>query len=270
MAEPTIWIEQLQQFISQHASADAIRGTVPAAVMLLLVGIVMSVLGAKLARFAVTTAFVVGGVAAGIRFGRELDLPPILCAAGGALLVGMIGFQTFRLWVGLGSALVLSSVVLGFYGYKNVAPHMSEFQQMTQSAPAGGTFTLLPADKQSAYADRTPKEFAEEFWTFLTRKDANIAKNGKVLAATALLTGLCLGVLAMRWALILSTSVIGTALVSASIGTLMMKSVPDSYQSFQGNPKVMGIAIGGFLVTSLILQTMLSRKAAAAKSNSSA
>ena len=69
-----------------------------------------------------------------------------------------------------------------------------------------------------------------------------------------------MGLLAVRWALILSTSLLGTSLVTTGLATLLTQSVPDSYQAFQNNPKLVGIGIGAFLATSLVLQTMLSRR----------
>ena len=86
----------------------------------------------------------------------------------------------------------------------------------------------------------------------------------------ALLTGLCLGIVAVRWALILATSLVGTVLVTTAAATLLTRSVPESYQAFQSNPGLVGVGVGGFLVTSLILQTMLSRKSPAAKGESAA
>ena len=90
------------------------------------------------------------------------------------------------------------------------------------------------------------------------------------IGVVALLTGLCLGLAAARWALIISTSLVGTSFVATGLATLLTHSVPDSYQAFQNNPSVVGIGLGGFLVTSLVLQTLLSRKSTSDKSESKA
>ena len=190
----------------------------------------------------------------------------------GGLLVGVIAYQTFRLWVGLGAAVVFSSLVVGTFGYQRVVPYVAEFEQGVQHPAVAGpiTFAVPTTLEQQAYRDRTPRQWAEEFWAFVTQRDANVARNTKGLATVALLTGLCLGILAVRWALILSTSLVGTVLVTTAVATLLTHSVPESYQAFQNNPGLVGVGVGGFLVTSLILQTMLSRKSPAAKGESAA
>ncbi len=264
MNEIETLLEQARLFFVQHAPADALRGAVPAAVAMLVAGVGLSVLGAKLAKFGLTAAFVVLGGAIGSRFAHEFDFPAAICVAGGALLIGVIGYQTLRLWVGVLAAVVFSSFVLGTFGYQRLVPYVGQFEQHQQpSIESPIAFSLPTPTEQQAYRDRTPRQWAEEFWAFVTLKDASTARSTKALAIVALLTGLCLGIVAARWALILATSLIGTALVTTAMATLLTKSVPASYQAFQNNPGLAGIGVGGFLVTSLILQTMLSRKSPA-------
>jgi hypothetical protein len=265
-------LEQVRLFVVQHAPTDFLRGAVPAALVFLVAGIGLSVLGAKLARFGVTTAFAVLGGVAGARFGQEMGFHPLVCVLVGGLLIGVIAYQTFRLWVGVGAAVVFSSLVLGTFGYQRVVPYVAEFQQGAQQPVIQSpiNFAVPTPVQQQAYRDRTPRQWAEEFWAFVTQKDVNVARNTKALAAVALLTGLCMGILAVRWALILATSMVGTVLVTTAVATLLTHSVPDSYQAFQSNPSLVGVGVGGFLVTSLILQTMLSRKSPATKDESAA
>jgi len=265
-------LEQARLFVVQHAPTPALRGAIPAALVFLVVGVGLSVLGAKLARFGITSAFVVLGGVLGARFGQEMGFHPMICVLVGGSLIGIIAHQTFRLWVGLGAAIVFSSLVLGTFGYQRVIPYVGEFQQAAHQPAIQSSipFAVPTTAGQEAYRGRTPREWAEEFWSFVAQKDATVARNTKGLATVALLTGLCLGILAVRWALILTTSLVGTVLVTTAVATLLTHSVPDSYQAFQNNPSLVGVGVGGFLVTSLILQTMLSRKSPSAKGESAA
>jgi len=265
-------LEQARLFFVQHAPTDALRGAVPAALIFLVAGVGLSVLGAKLARFGITSAFVGLGGVLGFRFGQEMGFQPLICALVGAFLVGVIAYQTFRLWVGVGAAVVFSSLVLGTFGYRQVVPYVSEFQQGAQQPTIQSpiTFAIPTVDEQNAHRERSPRQWAEEFWAFVTQRDMNVARNTKALATVALLTGLCLGIVAVRWALILATSLVGTVLVTTAAATLLTRSVPESYQAFQNNPSLVGVGVGGFLVTSLILQTMLSRNSPSAKGESAA
>jgi len=266
MTEIESILEAARTFAAQHAPADVLRSAIPAAIVMLVAGVGISVLGAKLARFGMTTGFVVVGGALGAAFAKEFNFAPIICVLGGALLVGVIGFQTFRLWVGLGAALVFSSLVMGTFGYQKVVPYMSEFRQQTAEPRIESpiAFALPSREDQVAQRERTPQQWAQEFWTYLTERDAATAQNTKALSLVALLTGLCMGILAVRWALIIATSLVGTVLVTSAMATLLTNSVPESCQAFQRNPSLVGVGVGGFLVTSLILQTMLSRKSAPA------
>jgi len=83
-------LEQARLFFVQHAPTDALRGAVPAALIFLVAGVGLSVLGAKLARFGITSAFVGLGGVLGFRFGQEMGFQPLICALVGAFLVGVI------------------------------------------------------------------------------------------------------------------------------------------------------------------------------------
>lgn len=272
MNEVETILEKARLFFVEYAPTDALRGAVPAALIFLVAGIGLSVLGAKLARFGVTSAFVVLGGALGVQFGQEMGFHPLIGMLVGGSLIGIIAYQTFRLWVGVGAAVVFSSLVLGTFGYQQVLPYVGEFEQGVQRPAVASpiTFAVPTTAEQQTYRDRAPRQWAEEFWAFVTQRDAKIAIHTKWLAIGALLTGLCLGIMAMRWALILATSLAGTALVTTAAATLLTHSVPDSYQAFQNNPSLVGVGVGGFLVTSLILQAMLSRKSPLAKGESAA
>src|ERR1043166_8615930 len=94
-------LDQLRLFAVQHAPDRMPTGAIPVALILLLAGVGISVLGAKFARFGLTAAFVVAGGMLGDRFAFVFDFPRVPCVAVGAFLIGLIGFQTFRVWVGI-------------------------------------------------------------------------------------------------------------------------------------------------------------------------
>ncbi len=269
MSEVETIIEQARLFAVQHVPADVLSSAVPAALGMLVAGVGLSVLGAKLARFGLTAGFILIGGFLGLRFTQHFGFYPIVCILGGASLVGIIGYQTFRLWVGVGAAMVFSSIVLGTFGYQRVLPLVSEFEQSAQvkTLDSPVPFAIPTPQEQRDYLERTPQQWAGDFWAFVTQRDATVAKNAKAIALVALLTGLCMGIVAVRWALILATSLAGTVLVTTAMATLLTHSVPESYQAFQRNPALLGVGVGGFLVTSLILQTMLSRRTPAAKAD---
>ena len=257
-------LEQVRLFITQHAPTDALKQTLPLAFVCLIAGVVLSVLGAKLARFGVTTAFVLLGAYIGTKLGTHLDYSPGICAVVGAATIGVIAFQTFKLWVGVASALVLSSVVMSVFGYQALLPHLVSFEQSVPVAAVdtSGAFTVPSPEQQQGYQDGTLWEWprVREFWNFVVQNNPGVERSGKSLAVLALLSGLLFGVVATRAALIISTSLVGTGLVTTAIATLLTRALPDSCKAFEQRPGVIGAGVGAVLVGSLVLQTMLTRK----------
>lgn len=255
--------EQVRLFAQEHMPVDMLQSAVPFGLVCLVAGIGLSVLGAKLARFGFTCGFILLGGGAGIFFARELGYPPPITGLIGALMLGVIGYKTFRMWVGVAGALVFASVALGAFGYQQVLPHAAEYhaQHAPQTASAPGDFRLPSPAEQQAFSETTPEEYLQSMWTYVKAQNDRIERRGRAVALAGLITGLCLGVLAVRTALILATSLAGTFLVTSSIGTLLWHWAPKSFQTIEHNPRLVTLGVGGFLVASLIVQTLLTRSA---------
>lgn len=260
-------LEQAKQFLQQQAPADLLRDAIPFGIICLVVGIGFSVLGAKLGRFGVTSLFVLLGAWIGVQFSELTSFARPVCGLIGAAMLGVVGYQSFRLWVGVTAGLVLATVMAGVLGYQRVVPHVQEFERsrVWVGTESPGEYAVPTPSQQEAYLARGPDEWASELWQFVTSKDSKLEQNGKAVVLGALLTGLCFGVMALRSALILSTSLIGTALVTTAISTLAYRVVPGSYEAVQKNPQYAGILVGAFLVMSVVVQTLLTRSAPADK-----
>ncbi len=256
-------VEQARLFAQENMPVDVLQSAVPFGLVCLVAGIGLSVLGAKLARFGFTCGFVLLGGGAGTFFARELGYPAPITGLIGALMLGVIGYKTFRMWVGAAGALVFASIAIGAFSYQQVLPHVVEYraQHAPQTASTPGGFRLPTQAEQHAFSETTPKEHLQSMWTFIKSKDVRIERRGQAVALAALITGLLLGVLAVRTALILATSIAGTFLVTTSIGTLLYHWVPNSFQTIEQSPSFALFGVGGFLVASLIVQTLLTRAA---------
>jgi hypothetical protein len=102
-----------------------------------------------------------------------------------------------------------------------------------------------------------------EFWSYLEQRDPSAAKNFKGVAALSLLSGLAIGLVAARWALILATSLVGTMFVVLGGAAVLSNSVDHAFGSLMQKPSLFGLVIGGFFITSLVLQSLLARPAKA-------
>ncbi len=266
MDQIALILDQLRLFSIQHAPGGIPTGAIPVAIIFLVAGVGLSVLGARFARFGLTSAFVLAGGVLGDQFAHAFDFPRIVCVAVGAVLIGLIGFQTFRLWVGVAVAVLVSTLVVSGFGANRVLPHLADYTKTSEfnfgvPAPLGETeFSIPTRDEQTAYVERDPRTWFSNFWSFLTERDPNVARNTQALAILTALGGLCLGLMAVRPSLIISTSLIGTAMVAAGVGTLLSSSVPSAHAAVQNSPRLIGLGVAAFLATSLLLQTMLMRK----------
>ena len=260
-------VDQVCAFIEHSVPPEMLQRTVALSILVLVAGIGFSVLGAKMAKPALSAALALAGAAAGVAFTRLAgfaEMPgPIIGAVVGAAMFGTVAVLTFRIWVGLMTAFVFSSIALGAFGYDQIVPRVAEFDGMSTWSPVSGTgeFDIPSPQEQKSYLERTPQQWAGEFWAFATGRDETLQANSMLVGYGALAAGLFLGVIAMRWMLILSTSVIGTTLVASSVATILTHSVPGAYETILGHSGVVGMGVGAFLVTSLILQTLLTRKA---------
>lgn len=256
------FLEQARVYVLEYAPSSALKEAVPFGILCLTIGIILSVLGAKLSRFAMTSAFVLFGAWVGMYFAEQTGYSKPACGLTCAAMVGLVGFQTFRIWVGILAAVVFASASMSVFGYQKIMPHIQAFQQTvpvdTPIALEDGTFSLQnPLANPLTYP---PQQWAKDLWTFASEKDANTSRNGQAIMLGSLMAGLCFGVIAMRWALILSTALLGTAMVTTASATLLLSTDQAYYQTIQANPQVLGTAVGALLVSSIVLQTMLTRR----------
>jgi len=259
-------LEQLRIFAEQQSNVDIIARAVPISIVSLVIGIGLSVLGAKLAKPGVTLLSAIVGGLVGVWFADAARVSqPVGGVIGGLMGVAMFGtiaHLTFRIWVGVAAAVVLASLSLGTFGKQRILPHYADFASTDMRTAVDSVgFAVPTAEERNVYLERTPREFAQQFWAFVNERDLTVELDGKLVAVAAAVAGLFLGVVAVRWMLILSTSIIGTVLVATGITALFDACFPGFYAALERNPDVTGMGIGAFLVTSLILQTLLTRKA---------
>lgn len=263
MTDLTPVFEQFREFFVQNVPPEFQERTVAIAAVFLVGGIALSVLGAKMAKPAMTTVLGLLGALGGVVFARNTGIHDAIGGLVGAVMFGTVSHLTFRLWVGVASALVLSTLALGAFGYQEVVPHLKDFDGMVTWSPVEGqqTFTLPSPKQQAANIQPEFKEWAKDFWAFASQRDERLPINSQLVGFGAAAVGLFLGVVAVRWMLILATSVVGTGLVTTAVATTVAHYSPGSEQTFLSHSGVMGMGVGAFLVSSLILQTLLTRKA---------
>lgn len=264
-------IDQLRLFTEQHIPPEMLPHIAWGAVAVVLAGIGLCVLGAKLARFGITCVFVLIGGGIGLEFAHMASFPTAPCVALGAAAVATVAFLTYRLWVGVAAAVVLGGVALGVFGYQKVMPHVQDFDPAVAWAASeqADEFTLLTPEQQEAYANPSADEWFRGLWRHVSERDVAAPQYARAIGLAAVVIGLLIGVLAVRPTLILATSIIGTFFVASGLGALAQQYMPATYQAGFGHPVVMGVLLGALGISSVIVQTLLTRKAPQPDSESS-
>ncbi|MBU0607254.1 MAG: hypothetical protein KKI08_05175, partial [Armatimonadetes bacterium] len=217
------------------------------------------------------TWFVGLGAWAGLGFAAAVDLSPYVCVPIAAVLIGMIGYHAFGFWVGLTMSAVLATVVVGGFSFLRLQPYVSSFEThlQTVTAPESDAFPLVSEAFPLTSAAEGPAAcpagaWLTQFGGYLREQDASAARLGSALGATSVLVGMLLGLMAVRFALVVSTSVLGTLLAAGGAVMLLNEWGPSGMFGGGQSQTALGLGIGSFLVTSLCLQTVLTRQPAPA------
>jgi hypothetical protein len=256
------YAQQIADLLRQHAPNGTLPPVAPTAIVALIFGVGICVLGAKLARWLITVAFAVGGLAAGLRLGGYFGVAPMYSSLVGAAMLGAVGFMMHRLWVGLFTGAFLASVAFGVLSTQVALPHLSEFEAQQRAAIAQTEVTQFEpgpvGDAVQAGWDRLI-DYGKDFFQFVSSKHPAVEKWGPVSIIVAAGFGLLMGIFLCRSTLILFTAAFGTSLIGSGMTMLGGQFEIDMLKLFQERPGMSALALGAFFVFSVVLQTMLTR-----------
>ena len=112
------------------------------------------------------------------------------------------------------------------------------------------------------------KQALGEFWQFARERDADLVPHARSLGLVAAFFGLLVGIVAARFTMIVSTSLLGTLLVGSGVTGLLSGFSPGFYRGVASHPQIATAALGMCFVISLILQTRLTGAAGSRASKS--
>ena len=253
-------IDQLQSLTQQHVPPELLSHVVLMSIGIFLAGVAVSVFGAKLAKVGITGVFVLIGTLLGVYFARITGWPIAPCLLIAAAMVGAFGALTQRVWVGAMFAMVLTFIVMSAFSFQKIMPHVATFDPVAQwNTTELASMPALPMPEAEVLQERTPDEWFSGLWQFVQEQDATVPVQGKAFILATGVIGLFVGVLAVRFALVFSTSLIGTLLVSAGLMGGIAQLWPAVYQRLFENPGIVSAGVSALMVSSLIVQTMLTR-----------
>ncbi|MEE9296655.1 MAG: hypothetical protein V3W34_17055 [Phycisphaerae bacterium] len=265
--------ERANLLIHNHVPDDVI---VPVATIgaigCIIAGLMVSVLGAKLARVVLTLGFGALGVGAGVIISQRADLPTAVATLVGAGCFGLLGYAFHRVWIGVLTGLFMVLAVNSTYGVRTIAPHLPAYEQSHGAMPVAvaDKFTTAAPHAQAGCLNPEFTRWLKGFWDYTNENDKGGVRRLALLSGCAGLFGLLLGLFAVRFTLVAVTSLVGTLMISAGAMGLAQRWQPQMYEAVLNHPQSLGIAGGTFLLGSVILQTLLTRpdKAAPAATKS--
>lgn len=262
--------EQARMFFAHHVPTEVSMPLfIAMPIGLIVVGLGLSVLGAKMAKPALAVAFTLAGVVGGgLVLGAATGVAPGIGMLIGGLVCGVTGYMLHRLWVGLAAAVLLSSLAGVGYGAQSLLPALQSYDVDFPHMAAADTdnFTVPETDREAKVFSTEFKQWVDDsgdwgrgFWEHASAGDTRLTRYLPMIAIGAGLVGLVLGLLVPRFMMISLTSVMGVAFMTSGSAALTQQFEPVLYQSALGHPRAMGMACGALLLGSLILQTLLTR-----------
>jgi hypothetical protein len=254
------FLKPLTELARQHVPTDAVPPWWFAAAVMLVFGVAVCVLGAKLARWFISVCFAAAGMAAGVKISAVTDISsPGPAALVGGLVVGGIGYMLHRLWVGVLAGCFAGLLVFGTYSSQKITPHLIEFNNSYQLRTIED-FHVGAADGQAPKVDWDHlREYLHEFGDYLEVSEPSALSWGGLSALGAAVVGFMLGAIFCRLTLILFTATFGALSVACGVALLGQGFGIDVYETCKLRPEISAAAVASFFLVSVGLQYHLTR-----------
>jgi len=228
----------------------------------LVAGLILALWGASLVRAIIVLAFIGGGVWLGRLATAEIpQVAPIAGMLAGAFAGGLVGFFLFRLWVGVLTAVLLSSIGLSVLSYRQALPHLSEYDETAQIVGVSDLtpFVVPTPMQQRTLLETDPQQYLRGFWDYASDREQTLPRNVLIVLAVATFFGVTIGLLLPTMMTVLWTSLGGTLLVAASILWAMSVYRPSLLQFLQDRPTIHMGVWAGFCVLTMVAQGLMRR-----------
>ncbi len=223
-------INRIVQLIHTCVPAENLSSATWPALACVVVGLILVFCGAKVIRgLLILMGGIVGGYAGYVVAGY-LGKPVALCVVSGGVAAVLISLVLVKLWIVLLSGVLAGSVALiVFCAYEGVPRRFEEFARHRQTpvASADSEFPLPDHKTASARSTGGILEVVGPFVEELHRRRDPLLRDAVICVATAALVGGVLGVVLVRWTMILWTSLVGIGLAVGGGGVLIAGPRPE-------------------------------------------
>lgn len=277
MTDFSEFFQQVQSVFDQLVGKDAaITVLTVVAIAAVGIGLIVSVLGAKLWRLTLTVASILVGAGIGAQVALFFEWTPLAGMAVGAIGFGLIAHKLYRIWVGITAASLFAFVAASAIGYNDILPQLKQFGPPPAVSPSVASATSANVADNDSQQMATVKQWwsqqgpaldnwARGFWAETTSQKHNLQRNLVISVAVAGVFGLIFGIFAVRFSSVAITSLTGTVLLLAGSVFLVKSWKPDLYDNALQHPNVIGAGVGVFLLVSFALQMLLTKSDKPAK-----
>ncbi len=264
--------ESILETIRHHLPAELTSNVLVAAGVTGVVGLILSLWGAKVFRAAIVIGFLGLGAWGGLAADQWLNLGMWFCVISCALLSGAIGLVLYRLWVGVGWAFILSSVALSVLATNSAVPHWQPFQdsRTAQTVLVAGNFQPPSVEQQARFNSPELRQVFADFGGYLTENVPNIKRNSVLIGGLAGTLGLLMGLLAVRFTMILASSITGVILLTSTTMYGLSRYRPDLLEQWTSKPAAVLAAMGIGVLLAMFAQWIQDRKSAGARGSTAA
>jgi hypothetical protein len=254
-------IEPLLELVRYHLPPELLDHALIAAGVGGLIGLVLALWGVRLFRSGLVLAFVAGGVFVGLAGNQWLNLGQWFCAICGGLVFGALGFVLYRLWVGVGWAALLVCVGLSVFGHNQAWPYWDSFSEarLADTILADEGFQPPTVGEQRSFNEPDPMQVFREFGGYLEDNVPNIRRNALVTVSLAGVLGLLMGLLAVKFTVVLATAFLGVSLLAGSVGYFLSRFEPQVLDRVMSRPAAVWAGLGIAVLVFMMVQYFQTR-----------
>ncbi|UCG33476.1 MAG: hypothetical protein JSU68_02350 [Phycisphaerales bacterium] len=254
-------IEPLLEVVRHHVPPELLDHALIAAGLGGLIGLILALWGVRVFRSALVLAFVGGGVLVGLAGNQWVNLGQWFCVICGGLVFGALGFVLYRLWVGVGWAALLVCVGLSAFGHKQAWPHWDAFSEarLSDTILADQGFQPPTVEEQGSFNEPDPLQVFREFGGYLNENVPNIRRNALVTVSLAGVLGLLMGLLAVKFTVVLATAFIGVSLLAGAAGYFLSRFQPQVLDQAMSKPAAVWAGLGIVVLVSMMIQYFQTR-----------
>lgn len=219
-------------------------------------GFILALWGGRVLRVGFVFLFMAAGAVFGKQFAGSIQIDLLIGLVVGGGLAGLVGYVVYRWCLGLTVAAVAAFVVAATFSAPSLLNERQAFDDFRLGVGSGAyTTSHTPLYSWTAVRDY--------FWE---RPDGRqvVYKSLGPVALTAML-GFVLSVLAPRFAAILATSLVGSTLLAAGVGSLIAMRWPQTWAGIQTHDRwLLGVVVFFWLFALMYQNSHPARPAARA------